>query len=313
MTSFEEQVRTDFERARQKAFFHDLIALMRRRPNDLIPYHEVKKRVSPEAESYRGMQAVRVDQIIGSVDRFKDFDRAFLPRQSYTKGRWQNVDRAYHQDVRLPPVQLYKVGDVYFVKDGNHRVSVARERGVEFIDAEVIEGHIRVPLYASMSPSELLMQVEYAEFLRLTNLDRLRPDHDIQPTALGRYDEIWDHILLHQEWMRERYKEPTTTEEAVASWYEHVYLPIVRVARERGIVERFNGRSEADIYLWVMAHRHELEERGGAEVDAETSAETYADEVDRASSFTARVGRLPRLIRRAVHPRSRRPLEQHGP
>jgi hypothetical protein len=311
MTSFDEQVRSDFERARQKAFFHDLIALMRRRPNDLIPYHEVKKRVSPEAESYRGMQAVPVDQIIGSVDRFKDFDRAFLPRHNYTKGRWQNVDRAYHQDVRLPPVQLYKVGDVYFVKDGNHRVSVARERGVDFIDAEVIEGHIRVPLYASMSPFELLKQVEYAEFLRLTNLDRLRPDHDIEPTALGRYDEIWDHILLHQEWMRERHKEPTTTEEAVISWYEHVYLPIVRVARERGIIERFSGRSEADIYLWVMAHRHELEERGGEEVDAETSAETYADEVDRASSFAAKISRLPRLIRRTTRPR--KPLDPHGP
>lgn len=313
MASFDEQVRSDFDRARQKAFFHDLISLMRGRPNDLIPYHEVKKRVSPEGESYRGMQIVPVDQIIGSVDRFKDFDRAFLPRHNYTAGRWQNVDRAYHQDVRLPPVQLYKVGDVYFVKDGNHRVSVARERGVEFIDAEVIEGHIRVPLYASMSPSELLMQVEYAEFLRLTNLDRLRPQHDIQPTALGRFDEIWDHILLHQEWMRERHKEPTSTEEAVVSWYEHVYLPIVRVAKARGIVERFSHRSEADIYLWVMAHRHELEERGGSEVDAETSAAIYADEVERASTLTARLGRLPNLIRRKALPRSRKSPDPHGP
>ena len=313
MTSFDEQVRGEFERARQKAFFHDLVALMRRRPNDLIPYHEVKKRVSPEAESYRGMQVVPVDQIIGSVDRFKDFDRAFLPRHNYTAGRWQNVDRAYHQDVRLPPVQLYKVGDIYFVKDGNHRVSVARERGVEFIDAEVIEGHIRVPLYASMSPFELLMQVEYAEFLRLTNLDVLRPEHDIRPTALGRYDEIWDHILMHQEWMRERYKEPTTTEEAVISWYEHVYSPIVRVARARGVTQRFSDRSEADIYLWVMAHRHALEERGGGEVDAETSAATYADEVDRASSLSARLGKIPRMIRRTTLPRSRRPREPLGP
>ncbi len=123
-------------------------------------------------ESYRGSGIVPVNQIVGSVDRFRDFDRAFLPRQRHTAGRWKNIDRAYYQDVRLPPIQLYKVGDVYFVKDGNHRVSVARERGVEFIDAEVIEGHIRVPLYASMSPAELLLQVEYAEFLRRTDLDR---------------------------------------------------------------------------------------------------------------------------------------------
>jgi hypothetical protein len=309
---FDEQVRYEFERARQKAFFHDLVAVLRRRPNDLIPYHEVRSRLSPEGESYRGMQTVPVVQIIGSVDRFKDFDRAFLPRQSYTRGRWLNVDRAYHLDVRLPPVQLYKVGDVYFVKDGNHRVSVARERGVEFIDAEVIEGHIRVPLYASMSPFELLMQVEYAEFLRLTNLDRLQPEHDIRPTALGRYDEIWDHILLHQEWMREHENRPVSTEEAVTSWYEHVYLPIVRVVRERRILDRFTGRTEADVYLWVMAHRHELEERSGEELDVEASAAAYADEIDRESTLRAKIGRIPRLIRRGVRP-VRRPTAPHGP
>lgn len=308
MSIYDEQVRFEFERARQKAFFHDLVAVLRRRPNDLIPYHEVRNRLSPEGESYRGMQTVRVEQIIGSVDRFKDFDRAFLPRQSYTRGRWLNVDRAYHLDVRLPPVQLYKVGDVYFVKDGNHRVSVARERGVEFIDAEVIEGHIRVPLYASMSPSELLMQVEYAEFLRLTNLDRLRPEHDIRPTALGRYDEIWDQILLHQEWMREHEERPVSTEEAVIAWYEHVYLPIVRVVRERHVLDRFSGRTETDIYLWVMAHRHELEERGGEELDAEASAAAYADEVDRESTLRARIGRFRRKFRPV-----RRPTAPHGP
>ena len=101
----------------------------------------MRQRVSPEGESYRGVQTVRLSQIIGSMDRFQDFNREFFPRQRFTAGRWQNVDRAYYQDIHLPPIQLYKVGDVYFVKDGNHRVSVARERGQEFIDAEVIEGH----------------------------------------------------------------------------------------------------------------------------------------------------------------------------
>src|SRR3954447_16278095 len=206
----EEKVRHDFERARQKAILHDLLGILKRQSNELIPYHEVKRRLSPERESYRGFQVVPVHQIVGSVDRFRDFDREFLPRRSNTAGRWKNIDRAYYHDVRLPPIQLYKVGDVYWVKDGNHRVSVAKERGVDFIDAEVIEGHIRVPLYASMSPFELLQQVEYAEYLRLTDLDRLRPAHDIRPTALGRYDEMWDHILLHQEGMTERSGRPVT-------------------------------------------------------------------------------------------------------
>jgi hypothetical protein len=301
----DEQITSDFDRARQKALFRELLSIFRRESNDLIPYHEVRRRVAPEAESYRGIQAVPVNKIVGSVDRFRDFDRAFLPRRRHTAGRWKNIDRAYYQDVRLPPVQLYKVGDVYFVKDGNHRVSVARERGVEFVDAEVFEGHIRVPLYASMSPKELLLQVEYAEFLRNTDLDRLRPDHDIRPTTLGRYDEIWDQILLHQEWLNEHLGRPVAPAEAVASWYDDIYQPIVRVLREQGVSRRFPDRSEADIYLWVVAHRDELERRYGHEVDPAESASDYARAVKREATLTRRLSRATRgagrRVARAIH------------
>lgn len=296
----DEQINNDFDRARQKALFRDLFSVFNRQSNQLIPYHEVRRRVAPDAESYRGFQTVPIAQIVGSVDRFQDFDRAFLPRQRHTAGRWKNIDRAYYQDVRLPPVQLYKVGDVYFVKDGNHRVSVARERGVEFIDAEVYEGHIRVPLYASMSPMHLLLQVEYAEFLRQTDLDKLRPNHDIQPTALGRYDEIWDHILIHQEWLSERLGYPASTADAVIDWYDTIYLPIVRALRAQGVLKRFANRTSADIYLWVMAHREELELREGHEIDPTESAEDYAEAIRRDGTLSRRISRATRGARRVV-------------
>jgi hypothetical protein len=272
----EEQVRQDFDRARKKAIRHDLLAAVNRRPNDLIPFHELRRRLQPESESYRGLQTVPTRQIVGSMDRFRDFDRAFLPRTRATRGRWTNVDRAYHQDVRLPPVQLYKVGDIYFVKDGNHRVSVAREHGVEFIDAEVIEGHVRVPLSPAMSTTELLLQAEYAEFLRRTDLDRLQPEHDIRPSALGRYDEIWAHIVAHQDWLSSIWGRPATVPEAVNDWYTYIYTPIVQVVRDRGVLEEFPDLTEADIYLWVMRHRHTLE-REGQDVGPVASAEDYAD------------------------------------
>jgi hypothetical protein len=273
----DEQVLHDFERARHRAFLNDLRALFRRQSNDLIPYHEIRSRVRPEGETYRGLQEVPINQIVGSEDRFRDFDRAFLPRQAHTAGRWKNIDRAFLQDVILPPIQLYKVGNVYFVKDGNHRVSVARERGAQYIDAEVIESHIRAPLYAAMTPEQLLLQVEYAEFLRKTNLDRLRPDHDIRPTALGRYDEIWEQILAHQEMLKDLLGEDVSIEQSVEDWYDHVYLPIVRVVNERGILNRFPRRSKADLYLWIMAHRELLEQREGHEVSPEASAVDYAE------------------------------------
>lgn len=286
---FDEQVNADFDRARHKAFLRDLLAIVGRRQNDLIPYHEIRSRLSPERESYRGLQQVPIDAIVGSMDRFNDFDRTFLPRQGHTARRWKNVDRAFYEDVTLPPIQLYKVGDVYFVKDGNHRVSVARERGVEFIDAEVIEGHIRVPLYASMSATELLLQVEYAEFLRRTEIDKIRPDHDIRPTALGRYDEIWEHIQGHKEWLTAIWHRPATTAEAVADWYDYIYEPIVRVARERKVLERLPHRTEADVYLWVMRHRGDLEQRYGRDVGPIASAEDYAEIVAQQAGPIGRV------------------------
>jgi len=273
----DDQVRHDFDRARQKAFRRDLLATINRRPNDLLPFHELRRRLQPESESYRGLQTVPTAQIVGSMDRYRDFDRAFLPRHKSTRGRWTNVDRAYHSDIRLPPVQLYKVGDIYFVKDGNHRVSVAREHGVEFIDAEVIEGHVRVPLTPTMSTPELLLQAEYAEFLRRTDLDRLQPDHDIRPTALGRYDEIWQDIVLHQAWLSSIRGAPVNVHDAVDDWYRHNYLPIVDIVRDRGVLEAFPDLTEADIYLWVMRHRDVLEERDGQDVGPVESAEDYAD------------------------------------
>ena len=307
----DETVRSDFERARQKAFFQGILSVMRRKSNELISYHDVRSRMQPEGESYRGMQSVPVSQIVGSVDRFRDFNRTFLPLHNHTAGRWKNVDRAYHQDVRLPPIQLYKVGEVYFVKDGNHRVSVAREHGVDFIDAEVIETHIRLPIYASMAPFELLLQVEYAEFLRRTNLDRLRPDHDVRPTTLGRYDEIWDHILVHQEEMSDFRGCPVAIDEAVVDWYDTIYSPIVRVARETGMTARFPDRSEADIYLWATAYRTELEDRDGEEIDPETSVRDLAAAVEHNASLSGRLERFMRRVSRMLG--SDAPPPQSGP
>ncbi len=273
----DDQVRADYERARRKAFLNDIVSFLKREPNTLISYADVRDRVTMEGESYRGMREVPVDRIVGSMDRFRDFDRQFLPKRKNTANRWKSIDRAYHQDVLLPPIQLYKVGDVYFVKDGNHRVSVAREHDVAYIDAEVIEGHIRIPIDSSMSPRRLLQQVEYAEFLRKTNLDRTRPQHDIRPTALGRYDEIVTHIEGRRRLAEERTGGPVSLSEAAADWYDNVYLPIALAAREQKLLRDFPDRTEADIYLWVMANRLQIQLAAGSRFSPEISARAYRE------------------------------------
>lgn len=313
----EDQVRQDFEKARQKAFINDLKSSVSRRTNDLLPFHELRQRLNPEGESYRGMRVVPVSQIVGSMDRFRDFDRTFLPRKKATQGRWTRIDRAYYEDVRLPPIQLYKVGDIYFVKDGNHRVSVARERGIEFIDAEVIEGHVRVPLDSSMSPQELLLQAEYAEFLRHTDLDLLEPDHDIRPTALGRYDEIWEHIEGHRRWLSAIWHREATVHEAVKDWYAYIYMPIIQIVRDRGVLEAFPRLTEADIYLWVMKHRAVLGEEAGHDIGPVESAEDYAEIMtsdrgvgDRISSVLGRASRIPDAAEEQRRQKRRRRLRR---
>ena len=126
----------EFDRAHRKAVLRDLVAFVSRRPNRLIPYHEARRGTSG-AESYRGVRSVPIARIVGSVDRFDDFDRAFLPRRRHSSGRWQHVARAHADGRELPPVQLYEIGGDYFVQDGHHRISVARLNGQQFIEAEI--------------------------------------------------------------------------------------------------------------------------------------------------------------------------------
>ena len=287
---FEQQVRAEFDRVRHKAVLRDVLAALGGRSNDLVPYHELRRRVSPERESYRGVRSVPIERIVGSMDRPRDFDRAFRPRQRHTAGRWQSVDRAHLEGKFLPPIELYQLGDVYFVKDGNHRVSVAREKGQQFIDAEVVEGHVRAPLRPEMTTDELLAHAEYAEFLRRTDLDRLRPNHGIRLTALGRYDELWSRIQAHGE---------RFVADPVLAWYERVYRPVMRATRERGPLGRCPARTEADLYLAVERHRDELA-RQGRDLDPLAAV---ADFAERGSPLRG----LPTRLARAATTRLRRP------
>lgn len=250
-----------FNDARRSVFLRDLAAHVQRQPNTLLPYHEISRRTAPESESYRGVQTIPLNKIVGSVNRFEDFDRGFLPRNSRTRSRWQRIDRAWHRGIALPAIEVIQIGDIYFVKDGNHRVSVARQHGQEYIEAEVTEEHLRPPFSASMSTPELLLQAEYANFLYRTNLHRLRPEHDIRPRGLGDYDALWDHIEAHRRWLEEELEgRPVPVEEAVCRWYDNVYSPLVRIMREHDVRQAWPGRTEAELYLWAMSRRDELYE-----------------------------------------------------
>ncbi|MEE9618307.1 MAG: hypothetical protein V3T90_15070 [Anaerolineae bacterium] len=271
------RARIDFDTARRKAFWNEIISFLSGRPNRLLSWDEVRDKLGVRGQVYWGIRAVPVDKIIGSVGRYRDFDRAFLPTQDRTASRWRSIACAHYDDVSLPPVKLYKIGDAYFVLDGNHRVSVAREQGVEFVDAEVIEAATRVPVTADLDAGDLEIKGEYTRFLERTRLDELRPDQRIEFTIGGGYERLLEHIAVHRYFMGLEQQRFIPEDEAVCDWYDHVYLPLVHIIREKDILADFHGRTETDLYLWVMDHQHYLRERFGPGVGTGQAAEHFAD------------------------------------
>jgi hypothetical protein len=136
---FEAQVEADFAHARRRAFLGRVWARLRGERDQLLCFDEVRKAHRAHNRLYLGRRVVEVSKIAGSVGRHEDFDRGFMPTKASLQSRWKRVNRAFHRWEELPLVRLYKIGSCYFVEDGNHRVSVARYQGVEWIDAEVIE------------------------------------------------------------------------------------------------------------------------------------------------------------------------------
>jgi hypothetical protein len=259
--------RSDFAVARTKALFRDILFLLTGVPNRLLAFDTVSKKLRIGGPIYRGVRTVRLEQIVGSVQRYHDFDRAFLPAQSHTASRWARVNRAWYEDVSLPPVLLYKVGEIYFVVDGHHRVSVAREQGGEFIDAEVRECRVKVPVTPDLSSEDLEILGAKVEFLDRTSLDQLKPEARIDVTILGGYERMLEHIAVHRYFMGLDFQRDISESEAVGHWHDSVYSPVINVVRSSSnLLAAFPGRTEADFYLWVMDHRHYLVERGDADL-----------------------------------------------
>ena len=257
------RVRADYSRARFTAFLNRVRSLLSGQPTNLLSYDEVKEKLHIGGPIYRGVKTVRVDQIAGSLNRYHEFDRAFLPVQDVTAERWQRVNRAFYEEISLPPVVLYKVGQVYFVVDGHHRVSVARQQGQIDIEAEVRECATKVDITPDIKPEDLEMMGTKVHFLERTGLDQLRPDADIAFTIPDGYIRMLEHIAVHRYFMGLDWKRDIADEEAVAHWYDTVYMPIIGIIRVSKIMKEFPGKTEGDLYLWVLDHQHYLAESTG--------------------------------------------------
>jgi len=282
----------DFRRARRKAALRDILTKLTGQPDDLLPFEEVRKKLRAVKASKTILEEVPLDHIIGSVGRYRDFTRDFLPRASVDEDRWARVKTAISYGSRFPPVDLYRIGESYFVLDGNHRISIARQVGATHIQAYVTEFHSPVPLSPDVNLDDLIIKAGFADFLELTHLDVSRPDADFSVTSPGRYRELAEHIYVHRYYIGVEQEQEIPYEEAAVGWYDKVYMPVVRLIREKGILRDFPKRTETDLYIWVSKYRGELTDALG--LDVKTQA-VLNDLASRASPTTtrraARVGR----------------------
>jgi hypothetical protein len=271
-----EQADKDFSRARRKAFVRRIGAFLRKDPgsNRLLSFDEVKSTVGAVEQVYLGMRTVPVAKIVGSVGRHRDFDRAFLPSKPNLGDRWKKIDRLMHRAEELPPISLYKIGDAYFVRDGNHRVSVARQQGVEMIDAEVIELRSRVPIDSALTARDLLHKLEQRRLLERLPFDRVLPEVRVEFSDVADYRKLATYIEAHGFRLSQLWKRYVSSEETLRDWYSYQYAPIAEMIREERILDAFPGRTELDLYLWVMEHRERLAlEAHGEEISLSTAKE----------------------------------------
>ena len=261
---YREQAHQEWTQARLKAFWSLLRASLSHKKVTLVNFDELSDHFNLGDACYRGVQSIPLDKIIGSTGRYQDFVQMFLPANEALRHRWQNIATAYldPNSRGLPPIEVYQVGEYYFVRDGNHRVSVAHQLHLEMIEAHVWEYFLPVAgLAPGVDIDTLLLEAERRDFLEKTKLDELRPGHTIRFTVPGGYPQVLSQMAHYQEVLSLIDGVEVSYDQAVTAWYDMIYKSIVQLIEQAGILKSFPNRTAADFFIWVITHHQELEEQ----------------------------------------------------
>jgi len=293
----------DFQSAHLRAKLQGVLARITGRSNELLSYEDIASKLKLRGSSDKGAQTIPVDAIIGSVGRYTDFTRTFLPRRVEDQQRWENVKAATRNPVGegLQPIEVYQVSEVYFVLDGNHRVSIARQENWKVIEAHVIEIQTDIPLAPDVRPDELIVKAEYADFLEQTGLNKTQEQIDLRITIPGGYQKLLDEVCVCRCQIQEEGQKECTLQDSAESWYQDIYLPFAEAVRERGMMRWFPNRTVTDLYVWMTEHRDELEKELGWTVRPEAVAGVVIQRKNRrATSEETKTGswRKARLLNR---------------
>jgi nucleotide-binding universal stress UspA family protein len=269
----------DFRQAHQRASLQQVLARITGKSVELLSYDDVLNKLRLTGRAARGVREIPIADIVGTVGRCMDFTRTFLPRKATDEQRWANLMAFVQQNSldALPPIEVYQIGSAYFVQDGHHRVSIARQLGVEFIAAIVTEVQTRVPLTPDADWEALIRNAEYAAFLEYTHFDRLRPKTNFSASVAGQYAKLEDHIEVHRYFSEAAEGRELDFEEAVCRWHDEAYQPIADAIHDQGLLSDFPGRTTTDFYLWIAEHRLLLRNELGWTISPEAATASLAE------------------------------------
>jgi hypothetical protein len=247
----------DFLRARRRQVVSRLAAWLRREPDDIseiLPFDEVVAALGRTGEKRIGLQVIQLDSIVGSVDRTRDFDRWFRPRSGRSRERWERLARAQRRGEAIPPIDVYRVGELHFVKDGHHRVSVAHALGFRSIDAFVTEVTTKIDATGISRRGDLITKDLRRVFLDRVPLPGPALSTILVTTAwsyaeLSEEVEAWGFRLMQQE---RRFLDRETV---ARRWYAEEYRPVVRMLAQADLI---GDRTEAEAYLHLAGQRYRL-------------------------------------------------------
>jgi nucleotide-binding universal stress UspA family protein len=261
-----------FYQARRRADAERRWARLTGRSAELICFDQVQSLLGSDAAVRKGRREIPLNAIVGSVGRCSEFTRSFRPLHDRAYQRWTAIWSQVSNARPLPPIEVLQIGDAYFVIDGHHRVSAAREQGMTAIEAQVVVFDTKVSLSPEVQPEELALQAEYTSFLESTQLDRVRPNADLQVTILGEASALQAEIASMHQSIQANERADAAMADAAAQWHDTVYLPAVDVVRRQHLLSEFKGRTEADLVLSLRKHLADLEEALGWEIGLELAA-----------------------------------------
>jgi hypothetical protein len=251
-------INTSFDRARRKELYRRLAGIVRRTGDrELLPLERLREHVRLFQQTYVGVLPIAVAAVVGTATRSDDFSDDFLPRRDDVRDRWMRIERAF-PDGEFPPIVAYQLGDSYFVVDGHHRVAVAKQRGIEYIDAEVTELRARFEIPPGVDVGRLIHAEQRQRFMEDSGLDRMAPDAEIDLSAPHQYVELLELIKVHAYHLSCEAGRVVPVEEAALDFYDHIYIPTVDAIKAERLSDDCPNKTPADLFMVVYERRRTL-------------------------------------------------------